>query len=274
MVRHLIIFFCLSVFTGQYLLAEDPEYLQLIERSDSAIANRNYAHALDLIEQAMQLEPSNPSNILLLSNKGMLLYYIGEDSLAIETLNAAHNMAPVSVTVLVNRARVLNSTGNFSQALADYTLVTELDSTLIDPWRQKALLQLQGGDIRGAEASIERANEIEPDSIETLLINAILYSSTNRPGDAIPYFKKIVKKQPESYYFAAMAMCKVMTDDLGGASEDIGEGLALNENDPELYVARALLNKRRFREKDSKADAEIALKKGADLRRLQMLNLL
>lgn len=257
---------------GQELTLDD-KYIKLVEKGDSAVAAESYATALEFYSEAMRLEPSNPSNILLLSNTGMLQFYMGEDSLAIRTLSMAHDIAPSSVTVLMNRARVYNANSQYARALEDYDKVTQLDSTLADPWRQKAMLQLQGGDVRGAETSIEKATAIEPDSTATLLVNAILYSSTSRPAEAIPYFTRLIKKDAEAEYYAARAMCRLMTDDLNGASEDISDGLRLNDNDPELYVARALLNKRRFREKDSRQDAATAMKKAATIERLQSLGL-
>lgn len=251
----------------------ESEYFLLVERADSAIAKEDYNLAIDFLQKAMRLEPSNPSNILLLSNTGMLQYYSGMDSLAISTLNMAHEMAPSSVTVLLNRARVNAGIGNPSGALADYTLVTQLDSTLIDPWIQRGILQLRGGDVRGAEASLEKAASIEPDSRETFVAFALLYSRTNRPSEAIPFLNKLIKKEPMAEYYAERALCRIATDDLSGASSDIGEGLILDPDNPDLYVARSLLNKKRFREKDSQDDAKEAIIRGANPEYLKALGI-
>ena len=257
---------------GKSEIAES-EYFLLVERADSAIAKEDYTLAIDFLQKAMRLEPSNPSNILLLSNTGMLQYYSGMDSLAISTLNMAHEMAPSSVTVLLNRARVNAGIGNPSGALADYTLVTQLDSTLIDPWIQRGILQLRGGDVRGAEASLEKAASIEPDSRETFVAFALLYSRTNRPSEAIPFLNKLIKKEPMAEYYAERALCRIATDDLSGASSDIGEGLILDPDNPDLYVARSLLNKKRFREKDSQNDAKEAIIRGANPEYLKALGI-
>ena len=271
-----VLFFISAVFCG---LCNDPadethsRYLDLVEKADSAIKAEDYLSAIDFLSEAIRSEPSNPSNVLLLSNSGMLYYYIGQDSLAMETLNIAHRMAPSSVTVLLNRAKVSAGTGNSAQALADYTLVTELDSTLVDPWIQRGILQLRGGDVRGAEASLAEAAKIEPNSRETYVAFALLYSRTKRPSEAIPYLNKLIKKEPLAEYYAERALCRLALDDLSGASSDIGEGIELDNENPDLYVARALLNKRRFREKDAIADAKLALSKGANPQYLLALGL-
>lgn len=260
-----------------FLIADDDsdrEYMRLVERGDSAIKAEDYNAAIDFFTSAMRLQPGNASNILLLSNNGMLHYYLGNDSMAIATLNDAHEMAPNSVTVLQNRAKVLNGTGRFSEALMDYSRIIELDSTLVEPWIQRGLLMLKGGDVRGAEASLAQAEKLEPDSRDIFVSYALLYSRTNRPKEAIPYLNRLIKKEPQSEYYAERAMCLLRLDDLGGAVDDINDGLQLDPDYPDLYVARALLNKRRYREKDAMADAAKAVELGADARPLKALGLI
>lgn len=246
-------------------------YMLLAGQADSLIAAGDYGGAIDKIVQAMRAEPSNPGNLLLLSNQGMLYYYIGNDSLALECLNQAHEMAPASVTVLLNRARVNHGIGNYSRALADYDRATQLDSTLVDAWIQKGLLQLRGGDVRGAEASIEEAEKLESKLKEVAVSKAILYSKTNRPAEALPYLNLLIKKDPQPEYYAERAICRLRTDDLGGAAEDIVDGLQLDRNYADLYVARALLNRRRYREKDAKADIQRAVEEGASVEYIKAL---
>lgn len=262
-------------------MAETPEvpsdtpYMQLVERADSAISASEYSLALNCLEEAMRLEPANPSNLLLISNAGMLQYYIGNDSLAIATLSAAHEMAPQSVTVLQNRARVFAGTGHPSEAMLDYQNVIELDSTLIEPRVQLAMLQLRGGDVRGAETSLDAAEKIDADDRDLSVARAILYSKTNRPAEALPYLNRLIRKEPLSEFYAERAMCRLRTDDLGGASEDIADGLQRDPDNPDLYIARALLNRLRYREKDAAADAQRALDRGASsayLRALRLIN--
>lgn len=238
-------------------------YMRLVEQADSLIAKEKYAPAIERLIEAMRTEPGNPGNVLLLSNRGMLHYYLGEDSLALACLDMARQMAPASVTVLMNRARVHNGLGNYSLAFADYDLATRQDSTLTEAWLQKGMIQLRGGDVRGAEASLFQAEKADPNSKELTLCQAILYSKTNRPSQALPYLNKILKKDRQPEYFAERAICRLRTDDLSGAAEDIVEGLSLDRDYADLYVARALLNRMRYREKDALNDAKKAVELGA-----------
>ena len=104
------------------------------------------------LQQAMRLEPGNPSNVLLMSNLGMIQFYDGRTDEALSTLTHAHNMAPKSVTVLMNRARIYTSTYQPKLAEADYNTVISLDSTLIEPRFYRAMITLNSGNIEAAKA--------------------------------------------------------------------------------------------------------------------------
>lgn len=249
----------------------DSPYMQAVEQADSAIAQEKWEQALQLLDKAMHLEPSNPSNVLLLSNAGMLRYYLGQDSAAIATLNAAHTMAPASVTVLTNRARIYNAIGDETKAFADYQLVTQLDSMLFDPWLQLGFLQLRGGDFKGAGISITKAEELEPDNIQVILTRALYLEATGKPGEAIPYYSRLIRNEASPELYAARAICNIRTDDLGEAADDIAKGLEMAPDDPDLLVARSLLNRRRYREKDAQADAQAAVAAGADPMRVKVI---
>lgn len=251
--------------------AESTPYMKAVEQADSAIAGEEWEKALQLLDKAMHLEPSNPSNVLLLSNAGMLRYYLGQDSAAIAALDAAHAMAPASVTVLTNRARVFNAIGESTKAFADYRLVTQLDSTLFDPWLQLGFLQLRGGDFKGAEVSIAKAEELEPDNVQVILTRALYLESTGKPGEAVPYYTRLIRHEASPELYAARAICNIRIDDLGEATDDISKGLELSPNDPDLLVARSLLNRRRYREKDAEADALAAIAAGADPLRVKVI---
>ena len=96
------------------LFAEPPAskepsdaYYNLVGDADSAIARGQWAKAEEALLSAMRLEPSNPGNIMLMSNLGIVQYNSGRDSLALVTQTQAHAIAPRSVTLQGIRARVL-----------------------------------------------------------------------------------------------------------------------------------------------------------------------
>ena len=104
-----------------------------------------------------------------------------------------------------------------------------------------------------------------------ILTKALFLEATGRPDEAIPYYTRLIRNEASPELYAARAICNIRIDDLGVASEDIAKGLEMSPDDPDLLVARALLNRRRYREKDAEADALAAIKAGADPLRVKVI---
>lgn len=248
--------------------AAESIYFRLMGEADEAINDERWDDAVTALKGALKAEPGNPTNILLMSNLGMVYFHSGRDSMAIDILNAAHNIAPASVTVLQNRARVLAVNGEVDKAYADYSEIIRLDSTLVEPHMIHGMMALGKGDFVTAEKDIKRLEELAPDDINTLISVATLYRYTHRFKEALPYLNRLITKDPTSNYYSERALCRLMTDDLQGASDDIAEGLKLTPDNGELYLYRSLLNRARFRNDDAEADARKAVELGVDPRRI------
>lgn len=260
------------------LFAEPPAskepsdaYYNLVGDADSAIARGQWAKAEEALLSAMRLEPSNPGNIMLMSNLGIVQYNSGKDSLALVTLTQAHDIAPRSVTILGNRARVLMAMGRFEEARADYSAIVEADSTMSDARFHRALLDLKAGHTATARADIDWLKRTSPDDINTNLAEAALASAEGDFAASVIAYTKVlnIDKQPE--YYAERAFGYLMTDRPGDAAEDIAAGLELDPTDAQLYLYRAMLNRARFRPEDARADAREALRLGADPREVEPL---
>lgn len=251
--------------------AEDSDYLKHVDAAEKAIAAGQWQEAEAELLNAMRSEPTNPSNPLLLSNLGMVRFYNGHDSLAIVTLNAAHDFAPSSVTILANRARVLAATHRIAEALSDYDTIERLDSTYYAPYLYRGLINLYSGNFETAESDLTKLKEINPDSEDTWIALASLYAITSRPEEALPYYRRLIETSPSAEYYAGRAMCLLEKDMLVDAAEDIASGLELDPDYGELYLCRAILNKKRYCRDDALHDANRAIELGTDRNRIKAL---
>ena len=257
----LMALFCLPVFADE---ADNNIYLRMIDDADTAIRKQNFEKAEKLLTDAINFQPENPNNALLMSNLGMVRFYMNNDSLAIYTLNQAHKMAPSSVTILLNRARVMSATGNISDAVKDYNRVTELDSTVVMPYLFRGLLYLSNSDIQRAFTEFENVTKYAPGSYEEAVAFSNYYMCQQKYAEAKPYYNTLLKTEKTAENYAAHALCCIYTDDLDFASEDISAGLEINSLYGELYLCRALLYKRRYLNEDAKKDAKKAKELGVD----------
>lgn len=251
--------------------AASPEYYNLMGDADKAIADCRWSDAEDLLRQALRLEPANPSNVLLMSNLGMVQFYAGKTLQAIATLNDAHVMAPASVTVLQNRARIRTSLGDMDKARDDYLTITRLDSTLVEPHFYLAMLDIDRGDDAAAQSRLDTMQLRWPDSRFTHVAMATLLIRQHKFQEAIPHLTIVIDRSADATYLGQRALCYILTDHPAEAAEDIARGLKLDSTDGELYLYRAMLNKMRYRPDDAAADGELALKYGIDPSRVKAI---
>lgn len=249
----------------------DSRYLDLVDQADKAAKEQNWQRADSLLVEALRDEPANPSNALLVSNLGMVRFYDGRDSLALATLDDALAMAPNSVAVLANRARVLTANGRVVDAIADYDCIEQIDSTFVDTYLYRGLIYLYGGNFEKAEPDLRRLNTLAPNREETWIAMASYHSILDQPEEALPYYRKLIDHASAPEYYAARAMILIKRDALLDAAEDIASGLELDPNYAELYLCRALLNKKRYLSVESAADAQRAISLGSDPARVKML---
>ena len=95
---------------------EEDVYFILMGEADQAINDKNYAEAAARLNDAINVRPDAASNVLLMSNLGMVYSAMGQDSLALATLDKAHQIAPSMVTVILNRARIRLKMGDDARA--------------------------------------------------------------------------------------------------------------------------------------------------------------
>ncbi len=245
------------------VLADTP-YLDLVEKADKACEEGKWGEAESALQAAIDTEPDNPGNILLLSNLGMVRYNLGLDSMAIATFDRALAKAPSSVTILANRAKVYTAMGMEQEAFDDYSRIMLLDSTYITARYHHGLLALRHRMFDVAKEDFDYLTKHYPSSDEAIIGAATMHSSLGEYKEAIPLYSEILRTIKEPEYYGARAYCYLMTGDLQEAASDIASALELTPDDGELYLYRAALNKMHFRPDDARKDAQRAVELGVD----------
>ncbi len=266
-----VMFSSAEVLNSDTLAVEESEYFKLMGKADEAIEKGQWDEAESYLLTALRAEPANPSNYLLMSNLGIVRFQMGQDSLAVMTLNDAHFIAPASVTVLSNRARVLNALGRIDDAYSDYSMILRLDSLEIEPRFYRGMIALQKNNFITAQADFEKLESLVPESRYTSIGCASFYSAVGDYRKAVKYYTKLLKDDPVVEYYSVRAACYLMLQQYSDASADISEGLKLDPNDAELYLYRAYLNKQLYQMDEAEADVKKALELGADIERVKII---
>ncbi len=247
------------------------DVVRLAGKADSAIADGEWAEARSLLTEAIGLRPGDPGNVLLMSNLGIVKHQLGDDDGAIETLTQANIIAPASVTVLNNRARVYLSMGRKDDAVADYRRVTELDSTVAEPYFYLGMVDFSRGDIKSAKAHFDKLARLAPNDETTLLAQATIHTATGEAADAINDYQRLIAKSPDAEYYSGLIENRLALDQLSDAASDIAEAMKRYPADPEFYILRAVLNKRLYLLDEARADAKRAVALGADARQVNLI---
>ena len=247
--------------------------MQLVQQADSAISHSDWLMAERLLIRALDTEPDNQGNVMLISNLGMVRFYQGADSIAIKTLTQAVEMAPESHTVRSNRARVYAATGHQCEALDDYSYLIAADSTLSEPLLYHGIISMDMGDIETAGKDFHRLEQLAPDALDTHIALASYYTSIGAPTKAIAHYSRLIELSPDPLYYGERAVLYMMTGRLTEASADIADGLSLDPSDGMLYLYRAVYNKMCYRPDDMRHDVELAVKYGVDKARIKQLGL-
>jgi tetratricopeptide (TPR) repeat protein len=251
-------------------MAKTP-YFVLIDDAEKAIEATQYDVAINKLITAMATEPSNPLNIALLSNLGMVYYYNEQDSLAMVTLNEVVKRSPRLVSGHENRARVLTGLGRDKEAYDEYAKIIEIDSVNTDARYYHGMMALYSGNREIAERDFAVLEKIVPYSRRTYLAKGTLLALTGQDREAIPYLRKLLDYDAYAEYYAQLAGCLIAVEDFNEATDVIAKGMERYPNDPELYYYRALLNRKRYLNADARRDADKAIKLGADKHRVESI---
>lgn len=243
----------------------DSIYLSLVGKADSAIALSNWIEAENALLSAMKGQPANPANVLLLSNLAMIQFQQGKDSLALNTINDAHVIAPKSITVLNNKARILKSMGLINDAYRTYEEILSIDSSLIEPRYMHGIIALTNKDLTTAFSDFSTLEKNAPNEELALDGMALYHFHTQNFTKAIPYFNKLIEIDPSIDNYSNKILCHLFCEELSDASSTINDAIKLYPLVGDFYLHRAFLNHLYYRQDDSDADIKKAIELGVPI---------
>lgn len=240
----------------------ETPYFQLIDSAQVFINSHEWPQAESLLRQAVATDPTNPNNSLILSNIATLQRYQGRLNDAAKNYSMALDLTPNATTLLLNRAALMVEMDSMDQAQADFKRVCDLDITNTEARYSLGLMALEQNNDKTAEDYFNQIKRINPSSGLYCEGMAMLHKKQGHYLRAAELLSQVIKAQPTAQLLGNRADCYLMLKQLNNAEEDIRNGLAINPDDPYLYILKAKLNKMRFAYDDMNADLERAIKLG------------
>lgn len=237
-------------------------YFALVDSAQHHINNNQLEKAEQFLIQAINTEPDNPNNSLLLSNVATIQRNQGRYKESIRNYTLAIDLTPNAVTLLHNRAAVYTIVDSIALAQADYERIMLIDNMDVESRYNHGMIALNMGDTKTAERDFEDLLRINPNSGLAKQGQGFIHKHAGNYEKAVQCFSEVIKVKPSSTLLANRADCYLATKHLNEASLDIANALELDPDDPFIYVLRAKLNKLRFNRTDMERDIKLATAHG------------
>lgn len=255
-------------------------YQELTERAIAATEQDSLRQAERYIQEALQLEPANPHNVLLFSNLGTIQRRLKKYDLAEESYTFALNFVPRAVPILLNRATLYMEMGKLDAARVDYSMVLDLDKDNKEALLMRAYIYMQMHDYKASEADYKHLLKADPSDFNGRLGLATLQQKMGKPDEALLVVNTLIAEcaKDEDVDEATRAMLYVaragIEKDLQHpelALVDLEEAIRLDPAQPEAYLVRGQIYLSQEKKTLAKRDFEQAIARGipqADLHEL------
>jgi tetratricopeptide (TPR) repeat protein len=140
-----------------------------------ALCQGQLAGALELIQRALALEPTDARNLLQYAR---CLFATGRLAESLEIAGTAERLSPKDAPVLDAIGSFLSSAGEQQRALAAYSRAIEVDSSRAVFWFNRATVRRFLGQLTEAEADYDRAIRLRPDDHEAYVNRSELRRQT------------------------------------------------------------------------------------------------
>lgn len=235
----ILIFFILTYMYNN-LIAQQNKIIEFVSLAKNHIKNANYEEALDLLNNALILNPESQSALLLRAE----VYYskcahLGEDwadeapvdsdkfgncILAQKDLNLILRLSPTDHVALMFRGMVKSELQDIRGALVDINKSISLQPLMAEAYTERGKIKVKQSDFEGAMIDFNKAIQLKNDNIYGIFERGKFKYNTNDYYGAIKDFSKLIELNPEEgnfYHWRALA--KFGVNDIDGACLDLSK---------------------------------------------------
>lgn len=261
-IRTIVLVLAFMTMPSATIIAGD--YMSLLDQVDRALAGKDWTLSEQLIKTALEMEPANPSNYLLMSNLGTVYRNQGKLGKSLECYNMALSVAPKSTTILHNRAALFLEMDSVQLALADYTKLLDINSSDCSALSNVGMIALEVGDMEQAERCFDKCLNADAGNMDAKRGMALLRRLTGEYDKSISLYDDIIKKENRPGNYLSRAECYIAVGRFQEAQNDLSEAQKLDPKSADLYLLKARLAQIQFRYDDACAYAMEAIELGCD----------
>ena len=212
-------------------------YDELITRAMNAIERDSLFQAEAWFKKALQLDPANMRNALLLSNLGTVQRRMGKDKEALESYSLALNLTPYSVTMLLNRASLYLELDYLDKAYVDYCNVIDLDAKNQEALQFRAYIYMRRRQYMDARNDYQSLLQVEPGNQTARIGMAMVNQKLGRYQEALEEFNRLIIDYPKDVsLLKARAELEVEMNTLELALLDLESAAKMAPFDADIYL--------------------------------------
>jgi tetratricopeptide (TPR) repeat protein len=171
--------------------APSPEDLEVeyYNRAANFAKIGKFKEAVELLDQITTV---NPGNIEAWNDKGILLWSLGNNELALESYEKAVELDSGYTDAWVNKGVVLNRLNRQEDALEAYDRALSIDSNIEEAWTNRGVVLYKLRKMKDAAESFKKGIAINPDSEEAWVNLGNTFEKMERFSDAIKAFERVL----------------------------------------------------------------------------------
>ncbi|MDD6778365.1 MAG: tetratricopeptide repeat protein [Bacteroidales bacterium] len=253
--------------------AQAQGYYAMVDSSEVYIGEKDWEKAEYYIKKALEAEPDNSNNSLLLSNLATVQRYAGKTQEAVRNYSLALFMTPNAVTLLKNRASLYLQIDSIDLAYADYERVIALDNRDLESLYNHGMIAIEKKKMGISRDDFDRLKSVSPKSYYAVNGDAVWHMVSGNYDRAVEGFSKIIEARPGVEAYMNRADCYMAMKKLVEADKDIRAAIELDSSNGQLYMMKAALDRLRYDEMQVSRDLELAEKYGVskdEIRRWRM----
>ena len=213
-------------------LCSAQSVVELIDRSDLAIAEGAYIEALGTLSEVLEKDENNSKAHNL---RGVCFEKLEQFGNAVDCYRRAIKSDEGYAAPYYNLGLLYMNDGKEKDAIGLFDKYILLKPKDASGWTQKGITYLYTNKLDSALFFLNRAIDLNPKADRALLYRGYTYSMMNHYELAISDLDRAVESNPTSYNYFVRADLKMESDDVKGAIEDYSSAL---EEDASLVGAR------------------------------------
>lgn len=246
------------------LLAQNKAvYQKWIDQSFECLAKKDTLAAIDALKKALNAEPGNSQNALLLSNMGTLQRAIGQKQEALQSYTIGLFFAPRSASLLKNRASLFCEIDSFPSAFRDYDEAVRIKPEDTELLFNRGMLYLQRGDTARSLRDFKEILKVEPRSVNGRIGLAAWNKSVGAYAEADRLYTIIQTSRPKDPSVAlARAELYYLWGKPSKALMAVDQVLAVDDSDAVAYFLKGKIKWQLLEVKEAEEAFRKAIQRG------------